>query len=135
MNQGRAHRVGPSNSMSRIHITREHALGLAQARQLAVRWGQAAEEHLGMQCRYEETHDADRLLFERPGVHGQLAVSAGEFVIEAKLGLLLGAFRQRIEAQIVHKLDQLLAHDEPLAAFDEALARRIARRGGGAREA
>ena len=37
------------NSLSSIHITREHALGRAQARRLAMRWGEAAEEHLGMQ--------------------------------------------------------------------------------------
>jgi putative polyhydroxyalkanoate system protein len=124
-----------SNSMSRIHITREHALGLAQARRLAARWGEAAEEHLGMHCHYEEAQHGDRLLFERPGVRGQLTVSASQFVIDAKLGLLLGAFRHRIEADIVRKLDQLLAHDEPLAAFDDALARRAARRSGSSREA
>jgi putative polyhydroxyalkanoate system protein len=121
--------------MSRIHITREHALGLAHARQLAVRWGEAAEEHLGMQCSYEEAQDADRLVFERPGVHGQLTVSASQFVIDAKLGLLLGAFRHRIQTEIVRNLDRLLAHDEPLAAFDDALARRAARRSGTRREA
>jgi len=121
--------------MSRIHITREHALGLAQARRLAMRWGEAAEEHLRMQCSYEEADDGDRLVFERPGVHGQLTVSANQFVIDAKLGWLLGAFRHRIETEIARNLDRLLAHDEPLAAFDDAVARRIAKRSGSGREA
>lgn len=121
--------------MSKIHITRDHALGMAQARELAVRWREAAEDHLGMACHYEEGADADRLLFDRPGVHGQLTVTASQFVIDAKLGLLLGAFRQRIETEIVRNLDRLLAHEEPLAAFDDALARRSARRSGRSTEA
>jgi putative polyhydroxyalkanoate system protein len=113
--------------MSRIHIEREHALGLATARQLASRWAQTADDHLGMQCLYEQGHDADQITFQRAGVHGRVLVTADTFVVEAKLGLLLGALRHRIEAELAHNLDRLLAHDEPLAAFDAAVARRTAR--------
>lgn len=115
--------------MSTIHLTREHALGRPQARQLASRWAAAAEQHLGLRCRFQEGDGADRLAFERAGVHGVLTVTEDRFVVEARLGLLLAAFRHRIEHEIAQKLDQLLAHDEPLAAFDEAVARRAARGG------
>jgi putative polyhydroxyalkanoate system protein len=115
------------HSMSRIHIERDHALGLQQARQLASRWVDTAQVHLGMHCMREQGDVADQITFRRAGVHGCLTVRADRFVVEAKLGLLLGAFRQRIESEVVHNLDRLLAHDEPIAAFDEAVARRHAR--------
>lgn len=114
--------------MSRIHITREHSLGLADARRLAFRWAEVARQHLAMKCLYEEGEGADVLHFDRPGAHGRLRVTESEFVLDAKLGLLLGAFRHRIQTEIVRNLDVLLAHEDPHAAFDEAVARRAARR-------
>lgn len=116
--------------MSKIHITREHSLGLADARKLAFRWAEVARQHLAMKCIYDEGEDGDVLHFDRPGAHGQLRVSANEFVLDAKLGLLLGTFRHRIESKIVENLDLLLAHEDPHAAFDEAVARRDARKSG-----
>ena len=114
--------------MSKIHITREHALGLAAARQLAVKWAETAREHLGMECLYETGDTADRLSFNRAGAHGRLTVTADRFVLDARLGVLFGVFRHRIETEIVKNLDLLLAHEEPLAAFDDAVARRAAGR-------
>ena len=48
------------------------------------------------------------------------------FELDARLGFLLGAFRDRIETEIVKNLDQLLAHKSPATAFDKAVARRAA---------
>jgi len=121
--------------MSKIHITREHSLGLAEARKLASRWAEVARQHLDMKCVYEEGEAADLLHFDRAGAHGQLQVTATGFVLDAKLGLLLGAFRHRIQTEIVDNLDLLLAHKDPHAAFEEAVARRAARRAGAAKEA
>lgn len=122
--------------MSRIHIIREHRLGLPPARQLAVRWAETAHEHLGMEWVHEEGEEGDQLVFKRAGVHGTLAVTPDRFVLDAKLGLLLAAFRHRIETEIVGNLDQLLAHEKPMVAFEEALARRSARkRAGGGKKA
>ena len=45
-------------------------------------------------------------------------------MLDAKLGLLLAAFRHRIETEIVRTLDLLLAHEEPSRAFDHAVAKR-----------
>lgn len=116
--------------MSTIHIARKHALGGAQARQLASRWADTARQFLGMECVLREDEHGARIGFRRSGVHGELTVSETEFVLEAKLGLLLGAFRNRIHAEITHNLDRLLAHAEPLAAFEHALASRGARMAG-----
>jgi putative polyhydroxyalkanoate system protein len=99
-----------------IHITREHALGLAAARKLAFRWAEEAEERLGMECVYEEGKTSDLVSFTRSGVNGELKVTKDRFQLDARLGLLLGAFKERIETEIVNNLDELLAHKEPLKA-------------------
>lgn len=110
--------------MPDIHIEREHALGLPQARQLAFRWAEAAEQKFDMECSYEEGKAADQVTFTRPGVNGELKVTASSFELHARLGILLGAFKDRIETEIVKNLDDLLAQENPLQAFDQAVARR-----------
>jgi putative polyhydroxyalkanoate system protein len=109
-----------------IHISRDHSLGMAQARKLAFRWAEAAEENLGMECTYEEGKTEDVVNFTRAGANGELRVTKNRFELQARLGFLLGAFRERIEGEIVKNLDLLLAHKEPLKAFDEAIAKRRA---------
>lgn len=108
--------------MADIRITREHALGLAQARKLALRWAQVAEQKLDMECTYEQGQGTDLVSFKRPGASGQLKVEPGRFELHAKLGLLLGVFKGKIESEIVRNLDQLLAEKEPLKAFEHGLA-------------
>jgi putative polyhydroxyalkanoate system protein len=109
-----------------IHISRDHSLGMAQARKLAFRWAETAEEKLAMECTYEEGKSQDVVSFTRAGANGELKVTKDRFELEARLGFLLGAFRERIETEIVKNLDLLLAHKEPLKAFDEAIAKRAA---------
>lgn len=109
--------------MANIHITRNHHLGLAQARKLAFRWAEVAEEKLDMECTYEEGKTADVVHFKRPGASGELHVTKDHFNLDAKLGLLLGVFKDRIETEIVKNLDVLLAEKEPLAAFEHGLSR------------
>jgi putative polyhydroxyalkanoate system protein len=106
-----------------IHIVRTHTLGLPQARKLAFRWAEVAEQKLEMECTYEEGKTSDLVRFERPGADGTLKVTKDHFTLDARLGLLLGMFRGRIEAEIVKNLDELLAHAEPLKAFEHGLAR------------
>jgi putative polyhydroxyalkanoate system protein len=111
-----------------IRISRDHSLGLAQARKLAFRWAEAAEKKLGMECTYEEGTAQDVVSFTRAGANGDLKVTQDRFELEARLGFLLGAFRERIEREIVKNLDLLLVHKDPLKAFDEAMAKRAAQK-------
>jgi putative polyhydroxyalkanoate system protein len=104
-----------------IHITRDHALGMASARKLAFRWAEEAEGRLGMECVYEEGKGEDLVTFTRSGVDGELKVTKDRFVLDARLGLLLGAFKEKIESEIVKNLDALLAHRNPHKAMDKAL--------------
>jgi putative polyhydroxyalkanoate system protein len=107
-----------------LHITREHALGLTEARKLAFKWAEAAEERFDMECTYEEGKHDDLVTFTRAGVDGELKVTKDKFVLDARLGFLLGAFKDRIESEIVKNLDELLAQKSPGKAFDKALAKR-----------
>ena len=95
--------------MADIHIVRKHNLGLKAARKIAYRWAEQAEENLQMQCTYEEGKTSDTVGFKRSGADGTLVVTLESFVLNAKLGFLLGAFKGRIEAEIVKNLDGMLA--------------------------
>ncbi|WP_427913636.1 polyhydroxyalkanoic acid system family protein [Ramlibacter sp. MMS24-I3-19] len=121
--------------MPDIHIERSHALGLPKARQLAFRWAETAEQKFDMECTYEEGKESDVLSFTRSGVNGELKVTATTFELHARLGFLLGAFKDRIETEIVKNLDDLLAQENPLEAFDQALADRESRRARRAKKA
>lgn len=95
--------------MANLHIRREHALGLPAARKIAFQWAEQVEHEFDMECTYEEGTTLDTVTFARSGVHGTLLVAKDHFDLDAKLGFLLGAFKGRIEAEIVKNLDDLLA--------------------------
>ena len=95
--------------MADIHIARVHLLGLAEARKIAFQWAEQAEAQFDMECTYEEGQTSDVVSFRRSGVHGTLAVTQDCFELDAKLGFLLGAFKDRIEGEIVKNLDALIA--------------------------
>lgn len=95
--------------MADIKISREHSLGLAQARKVAYKWAEDCEKKLDMECTYEEGKTQDEVQFTRSGVNGTLKVTATGFDLHAKLGFLLGAFKGKIESEIEKNLDDLLA--------------------------
>ena len=106
--------------MADIHIERDHQLGMGGARKLAWRWAEQAENDFDMSCTYEEGDDCDEVQFSRSGVTGTLKVSADKFELDARLGFLLGAFKERIEGEIVKNLDELLAAKKPAAKKKKA---------------
>ena len=113
--------------MADIHIERTHALGLSQARKVAFQWAEQAEQEFGMDCTYEQGQDSDLLSFSRSGVDGTLAITPDGFVLDAKLGFLLGAFKDKIEGKIVKHLDALIAEEpeqQELIAADKPAARK-----------
>jgi putative polyhydroxyalkanoate system protein len=112
--------------MADIHIEREHALGLSAARKLAFKWAEQVEAEFDMECTYQEGAIQDCVTFSRSGVTGELKVMPGRFELDAKLGFLLGAFKDRIEGEIVKNLDALLARQP---ASKKAVARKPAAAG------
>ncbi len=107
--------------MANLHIRREHSLSLAAARKIAMAWAEQVESDFGMECSYEEGAQEDRVSFTRSGVNGVLVVTSDHFDLDAKLGFLLGAFKGKIEAEIVKNLDDLLA---PKAAANKPRAKK-----------
>lgn len=95
--------------MSQIHIRREHRLGLAKARQVALKWAEHVEEKFEMDCTVLEGETSDTVTFTRSGVKGEMIVTGDHFEVSAKLGLLLGAFAGQIEAEVTKQLDAALA--------------------------
>lgn len=102
--------------MADIHIERDHLLGLPKARQVALQWAEQVEKELELDCNYEQGDSQDLLSFSRSGVSGTLAVTEDRFEVDARLGLLLGLFKDRIEGEIIKNLDTLLAKEHNPAA-------------------
>jgi putative polyhydroxyalkanoate system protein len=95
--------------MPDIKIRREHTLGLAKARKVALKWAEDVERDFDMSCTLVEGEFSDTVEFRRTGVSGTLIVAPDHFDLEAKLGFLLGAFAKTIETEIRKNLDALLA--------------------------
>jgi len=97
--------------MPDIRIHRHHQLGFARARELSRQWALEAARMYDLTCAVDAGSALDKVAFKRAGVAGQLVVSATHFELTAKLGLLLGALRRSIEAEIGKHLDALLARE------------------------
>lgn len=95
--------------MAVLTIKREHQLGLAQARQIAREWQAEGEQEYDLTCDCTITEKEDIINFKRSGVRGTLRVTATEFIMDAKLGFLFSAFKERIETEINANLDELIA--------------------------
>jgi putative polyhydroxyalkanoate system protein len=95
--------------MPTINLRRDHNLGIARARQLAAQWSKQVEKDFDMTCANAAGKTEDVVSFKRSGVDGRLVVAADRFELEAKLGLLLGAFTKTIQQQIENNLDALLS--------------------------
>lgn len=107
--------------MSDLHILRHHKLGLHEARKLAFRWAEQVEDDFGMSCTYEEGRTTDEVCFTRSGVDGTLVVTKDSFELNAKLGLMVGVFKGKIEGEIVKMLDLMLT---PVAVAKKDVAKK-----------
>lgn len=94
--------------MPDLKIHRDHSLGLPEARRIAQDWVRSAQDQWHMACTYEVGETLDRITFTRSGLSGELRVGADHFTLDAKLGFLLGAFKERIEQEVSKNLDELL---------------------------
>ena len=97
--------------MADLSLHRDHTLGLARARKVALKWAEEVEEKLDMECTLIEGEDEDVLEFKRAGVDGRMVVAATHFDLEAKLGFLLKPFLATIEAEAGKQLDEALAKE------------------------
>jgi len=97
--------------MADLTLHRDHTLGLARARKVALKWAEDVEKKLDMACTIIEGDDEDVLEFKRTGVDGRMIVAATHFELEARLGFLLRPFVGQIEAEVSKQLDEALAKE------------------------
>jgi putative polyhydroxyalkanoate system protein len=90
--------------MSEIKVIRRHHLSVAQAKKIA----QKTADDLASEYDLVSEWQGDTLHFRRSGVNGSMAVSGREIRLDVKLGMLLSAFRSKIEQHVEHRLDELL---------------------------
>ena len=114
--------------MPDIHIHRNHALGLAKAREVALQWAEEAEKKFDMECTILEGDTSDTVEFTRSGVKGELVVAPDHFQLDAKLGFLLGAFSKTIETEIENNLDALLSKSAAASSKKTAVTKKPARK-------
>lgn len=95
--------------MADIHIERKHGMSFAEARKAAFQWAEQAEQKFDMASTYDEGETQDEVSFTRSGVSGKLTVTQHHFALHAKLGFLLGAFKEKIEGEIIKNIDALVA--------------------------
>ncbi|ESQ13877.1 MAG TPA: polyhydroxyalkanoic acid system protein [Chromatiaceae bacterium] len=98
--------------MSKIHVIRNHNLGIEAARTEVERIARRVQQEFGAEYAWH----GDTLRFSRPGVHGKISVTDNSLDLKIKLGLLLSAMKSQIEERIVAKIDQNLArhqHQDP----------------------
>jgi putative polyhydroxyalkanoate system protein len=114
--------------MPDIHIHREHQLGLAKARQVAWDWAEQVEKEFDMECTVLEGETSDTVEFIRSGVKGRLIVAPDHFELDAKLGMLLGAFAKTIQGEIEKNLDKLLGAAKATAG-GKAAAKKASKKG------
>ena len=97
--------------MADLQLRREHNLGLARARKVALKWAEHVEKKLEMECTLYQGETSDTLEFKRSGVDGRMIVAADHFDVEAKLGLMFRPFLGMIEAETRKQLDEALAKE------------------------
>ena len=94
--------------MPHIHIDHLHGLSLQEAQVLANDWAQAAQRDWAMEVHAAgdpSLPEAEKVWqFSRSGADGTLRVTLDRFVLEVRLGFLLGTFKERIEAQLLNNL-------------------------------
>jgi putative polyhydroxyalkanoate system protein len=94
--------------MSKLHLHRDHQLGLDAARQVASEWTDQAQTQWSLICERTSTPEGDHVTFARKGLSGSLMVTSVHFTLDMELGFLLSAYKKRMHAEIEHHLDQLL---------------------------
>ncbi len=86
--------------MSHIDLHARHDMDRETAQEAADSLAQDLAERFDIDYGW----DGDSIVFERPGVHGEIEVRDAEIRIRARLGLLLAFLRPRIEEEIVRYL-------------------------------
>jgi putative polyhydroxyalkanoate system protein len=90
--------------MSKIKVTRQHAMGGKKARAAVEKLASSLGEELDADYHWE----GSSLQFTRTGASGHIDVGDDDVKIEIKLGMLLTPLKGKIEKTIEEKMDEYL---------------------------
>lgn len=91
--------------MADILARKAHTLSLDEARKVA----QQLADQLKDQFQLDSEWHGNTLKFNRSGVKGHVQVSEKDVSIEISLGLMLKAFKGKIQAEVTKNLDKMFA--------------------------
>jgi putative polyhydroxyalkanoate system protein len=97
--------------LSDIKIRRSHAMPHDKARAAAEKMAKLLKKEFALDYEWAED-EKDVLVFERPGVNGELTVAPKHVEMEVKLGFLLKMMKPTIERHIHDHLDEIFAEHE-----------------------
>lgn len=97
---------GYTAAMSDIVITRKHGMGIRKARIAAERVAADLQTEFSLDYAWQE---ANLLVFERPGVNGELRLARHEVALSVRLGLFYLPFRGALEREIHDYFDREFA--------------------------
>lgn len=90
--------------MPNIDIQRQHHLGHEQARRLVEDLAARMQAKLGVSTRWQD----NALHFSRSGIDGSIDVAEDSIRVQARLGMLMAAFKPMLEEEIRRRLDEHL---------------------------
>lgn len=82
--------------MSSLRISHKHNLPHDEARAHADKVARELSDEFGLKTEWM----GDTLVFERPGIEGELILEEDEVIIEMTLGFLMSAIKGRVEQEI-----------------------------------
>jgi len=85
-----------------IDIHKRHSLALDEAQQIADDLARDLAEKFSIDYGW----DGDTIVFERPGVHGEIDVDERQIHVRAQLALLLVYLQPAVEREIKRYLDE-----------------------------
>lgn len=94
--------------MSDVTFQKSHTLGLEKAREMAQQWVDTSAAQLGLTCQHQHGADQDTITFERMGIKGTMTVTATEFDLNIKLGMMMAALKPMIEAEVAKNLGRII---------------------------
>ena len=95
--------------MSDIHLIQAHKLSPKKARAAAEKGALEMAQQFGMKIEWQ----GDTVTFQRSGVSGTLTLLPREAQLDITLGLLLRAFKEKIEQRISGNMYKLFCSDTP----------------------
>ena len=91
--------------MAKLSVAKKHHLSHQQAKSAA----QKVADDLKKRFELDYEWQGDAIVFERPGLSGEMHVSHNEVRLDCELGLVLSMLKPKLEAEIHKEFDKRFA--------------------------